>query len=776
VSPNDKTGFANGSTQFTRIYSNNAPVTLTAPSAVAGNNFSAWSGCDSASGTTCNVTMSADKTVTAVYVASSWTFCANENQFCSFTGTKLVRYGAGTSFNFQTAANGISCDNATFGDPIVGTVKHCDYMDVTTPPHILTVASTNPSSGVSITVSANDSNGQSNGATQFTRIYTNNAPVTLTAPSAVAGNNFGVWSGCDSASGTTCNVTMSADKTVTAVYVASSWTFCANENQFCSFTGTKLVRYGAGTSFNFQTAANGISCDNATFGDPIVGTVKHCDYMDVTTPPHILTVASTNPSSGVSITVSANDSNGQSNGATQFTRIYTNNAPVTLTAPSAVAGNNFGVWSGCDSASGTTCNVTMSADKTVTAVYVASSWTFCANENQFCSFTGTKLVRYGAGTSFNFQTAANGISCDNATFGDPIVGTVKHCDYMDVTTPPHILTVASTNPSSGVSITVSANDSNGQSNGATQFTRIYSNNAPVTLTAPSAVAGNNFSAWSGCDSASGTTCNVTMSADKTVTAVYVATQWTFCANENQFCSFTGTKLVRYGAGTSFNFQTATNGISCDNATFGDPIVGTVKHCDYMDVTTPPHILTVASTNPSSGVSITVSANDSNGQSNGVTQFTRIYTNNAPGTLTAPSAVAGNNFSAWTGCDSSSGTTCNVTLSADKTVTAVYVASSWTFCANENQFCSFTGTKLVRYGAGTSFNFQTAANGISCDNATFGDPIVGTVKHCDYMDVTTPPHILTVASTNPSSGVSITVSANDSNGQSNGVTQFTRIYT
>jgi Subtilase family len=273
---------------------------------------------------------------------SSWTFCANENQFCSFTGTKLVRYGAGTSFNFQTATNGIACNNATFGDPIVGTVKHCDYMDV-----------------------------------------------------------------------------------------ASSWMFCANENQFCSFTGTKLVRYGAGTSFTFQTATNGIACNNATFGDPIFGTVKHCDYMDVTASTHILTVASSNPSSGVSINVSPNDSNGQGNGATQFTRIYTNNPAVTLTAPSAVAGNNFSAWSGCDSSSGTTCNVTMSADKTGTAVYGASSWTFCANENQFCSFTGTKLVRYGAGASFTFQTASNGIACDNATFGDPIFGTVKHCDYTD---------------------------------------------------------------------------------------------------------------------------------------------------------------------------------------------------------------------------------------------------------------------------------------------------------------------------------------------------------
>src|SRR5499425_984377 len=272
------------------------------------------------------------------------------------------------------------------------------------PTRTLTVASATPSSGVSIAVNPNDNNGQGNGVTQFTRTYSSNTVVVLTASATAGGNNFSSWGGCDSASGTTCNVTMSTDKTVTAVYVGSSWTFCANENQFCSFTGTKLVRYGAGTSFNFQTATNGIACNNATFGDPIVGTVKHCDYMDV-----------------------------------------------------------------------------------------ASSWTFCANENQFCSFTGTKLVRYGAGTSFTFQTATNGIACNNATFGDPIVGTVKHCDYMDV-----------------------------------------------------------------------------------------ASSWTFCANENQFCSFTGTKLVRYGAGTSFTFQTATNGIACDNATFGDPIVGTVRHCDYTD--------------------------------------------------------------------------------------------------------------------------------------------------------------------------------------------------
>jgi hypothetical protein len=190
-----------------------------------------------------------------VNVISAWTFCANENEFCSFSGTKLVRYGANTSFNYQTATNGISCNNATFGDPIFGTVKHCDYTD---PP-------------------------------------------------------------------------------------PTAWTLCANENQFCSFSGTNLVRYGAGSTFNYQTASNGISCNNATFGDPLFGTVKHCDY----------------------------------------------------TGASAI------------------------------------TWNSCADENQFCSFSGTKLVRYGEGTSFTYQTATNGISCNNATFGDPIFGTVKHCDYTD---------------------------------------------------------------------------------------------------------------------------------------------------------------------------------------------------------------------------------------------------------------------------------------------------------------------------------------------------------
>ena len=59
--------------------------------------------------------------------ASSWTYCADENQFCSFSGTKQVRYGANSTYFYQSFTDGTSCSNSVFGDPLFGVLKHCDY-------------------------------------------------------------------------------------------------------------------------------------------------------------------------------------------------------------------------------------------------------------------------------------------------------------------------------------------------------------------------------------------------------------------------------------------------------------------------------------------------------------------------------------------------------------------------------------------------------------------------------------------------------------------------
>lgn len=92
------------------------------------------------------------------------------------------------------------------------------------------------------------------------------------------------------------------------------------------------------------------------------------------------------------------------------------------------------------------------------------------------------------------------------------------------------------------------------------------------------------------------------------------------------------------------------------------------------ITPPPvttYTLTVNSTNPATGVAITVSPADNSGVANGDTSFTRTYNSGTAITLTAPSTASGNKFSSWTGCTSSSTTSCSVTLSANTTVSAAY---------------------------------------------------------------------------------------------------------
>ena len=82
--------------------------------------------------------------------------------------------------------------------------------------HTLTVASSNPSSGVAIAVSPNDRNGQGNGTTQFTRSYRNSTSITLTAPATASGNTFQKWQrdGSDYSTNRTITFTLIRNRTM----------------------------------------------------------------------------------------------------------------------------------------------------------------------------------------------------------------------------------------------------------------------------------------------------------------------------------------------------------------------------------------------------------------------------------------------------------------------------------------------------------------------------------------------------------------------------------
>ena len=177
----------------------------------------------------------------------------------------------------------------------------------------LTVASSNPNSGVAITVTPSDNNGLSNGTTQFTRTYDQFATVTVNAPGTVGDLVFQKWQkdGVDSSFTAVTIVQMDVNHTMTAVYAPP--------------------------------------------------------------PTFVLTVSSTNPSSGVPINVSPNDNGGLGNGTTQFTRTYPQFSTVTLTAPINGGGNNFFVkWqrNGVDDTNNRTTSVNMNSNQTMTAVYV----------------------------------------------------------------------------------------------------------------------------------------------------------------------------------------------------------------------------------------------------------------------------------------------------------------------------------------------------------------------------------------------------------------------
>jgi hypothetical protein len=363
--------------------------------------------------------------------------------------------------------------------------------------YTLTVNSTNPTSGVVIGVTNPLNSLSSSGTTSFSLTENAGTTLTLVAPATAGSNTFGSWSGCTSTTGQNCTITINSNTTVTVNYTTAS---------------------------------------------PTVYT---------------LTVASTNPASGVAITSNTPDTNNVSSGSSQFTLAYDSGTSVILTAPATASnGNTFDSWTGCASTSGDTCTITVSANATVTA------------------------------------------------------------NYATPVTPAYTLTVASTNPSTGVAFTASVADNNGHTSGSSPLSLSYDSGTSVTLTAPATAGGNTFSSWTGCTSTSGDNCTVTVSANTTVTANYTTP-----------------------TGTAYT-------------------------------------LTVASTNPTSGVAIAANPADNNSVSSGNSQFALTYNSGASVTLTAPATASnGNTFSSWTGCASTSGDSCTVTVSANATVTANYSTPS-----------------------------------------------------------------------------------------------------
>jgi hypothetical protein len=72
--------------------------------------------------------------------APTWSSCAREDGFCRVPYATTVRYGANGRYVTLRVAAGVQCSNRVFGDPAVGTTKHCDFQAAPTVAPVARVA------------------------------------------------------------------------------------------------------------------------------------------------------------------------------------------------------------------------------------------------------------------------------------------------------------------------------------------------------------------------------------------------------------------------------------------------------------------------------------------------------------------------------------------------------------------------------------------------------------------------------------------------------------
>ena len=202
------------------------------------------------------------------------------------------------------------------------------------------------------------------------------------------------------------SVTPAAVPAASPVELPAGFTRCAAENGTCSFSGTALVAFGAG-SYLYRTLSGGTACTASAFGgDPAAGLVKSC-YL------------------------------APSGGPSGYTACAAENGTCSFSGTEMVAYGSTGAFNYQLASSSIGCSNANFGDPVpgvVKSCYLppaggpTGSWTKCAGENGSCGVTGTQLVAFGADGSFTYKTSNGPLACTNTVFGtDPIPNIAKSC-------------------------------------------------------------------------------------------------------------------------------------------------------------------------------------------------------------------------------------------------------------------------------------------------------------------------------------------------------------
>jgi hypothetical protein len=559
-------------------YGPGTSVTLTANPG-SGASFTSWGG--DATGTTSPVTvaMSAPRTVTAAFGASSnvtltvatvppglparigtsGAFApapisapvpANSNQTVTVNDLQVV---SGTGYRFASWTGATPAGNVS-ATTAVGSANASATANFSTVCHVLTVNVTPANGG---TVSLNPANG---GVAGFpNNCYAPGSTVTLTA----AGQNNNVlssWGGDASGTAASVTVTMSAPRTVSAAFgpaanvsltvntvpqglqarIGASGAFSAapvtssavtaSSSQPVAVTDNQVL---AGTGYRFANWTGATPANNVA-ASVAVGTSNTVATANFTAACHVLTINVTPAGSG---TVEATPASGNVAGFPN--NCYAPNAVVSLRARPG-AGRGFAGWSGGATGTAFTVQVTMDGPKTVTAAFGAQvQVTLAANPAVVHVWPGPgsttipgpyqTVAVEGSDTEFTAVTPqmreGTGYRFTNWTPGGATTATARFRIVANMTLTSnfavacHVLTVNTSPQADGtVNLTPSA-----PALGGGYAANCFAPGTTVTLTAIPA-AGRVLQSWSGATPGAGNTVTVVMTQPRSVTANFAQQQ------------------------------------------------------------------------------------------------------------------------------------------------------------------------------------------------------------------------------------------------------------
>jgi len=615
-------------------------VTLQA-AADTGYTFSNWSGDASGTSSSVQITMNADKSVTANFTANSYTLAVAATGGSVVADPQKASYSYGETVSLQAVPGtgyhftGWSGDLSGTGNP--STLVMNGDKSVTADFAINTYALNVSAVNGSITKSPDQAT------------YNYGQTVSLQAVAA-AGYEFAGWSGAISGTSNPTSVVMDGVKSVTASFSASTYALSISAVNGSVTKDPDLPTYTHGQTVALTAVADtgysfsGWSGDAS--GTAVSTTITMNDDKSVT--------------AGFTINAYTLDVSAANGSVTKDPDLptYTHGQTVALTAV-ADTGYSFSGWSGDASGTSVSTTITMNDDKSVTAGFTINTYTLsvAATEGSVtkspdkASYTHGETVTLEATPSvgYNFVSWA----------GDLAGGSNPAALVMDGDKS----VTASFAASTYTLETIAVNGSVTRSPDKASFTH----GETVTLTA-AADTGYTFSGWSGDASGTSVSTVLTMDGNKSVTAGFTINTYTLTLAATEGSVTKSPDKASYTHGESVTLQ-ATPSVGYNFVSWTGDLAGGSN----------PAALVM---NGNKSVTASFAANtyvlETTAANGSITKDPdqATYTHGQAVTVTAV-ADTGYTFSAWSGDASGTVVSTTVTMDGDKSVTASFTLNSYT---------------------------------------------------------------------------------------------------